>query len=59
MYKWFIILFVLVCIGLMYGRFEGLTKLINPYLSHLESHRTTIKKELVYYYNFHKMCVRE
>ena len=27
MNKWFIILFVLVCIGLMYGRFEGLTKL--------------------------------
>ena len=31
MNKWFIILFVLVCIGLMYGRFEGLTKLINSY----------------------------
>ncbi len=31
MNKWFIILFVLVCIGLMYGRFEGLIKLMNPY----------------------------
>ena len=31
MNKWFIILFVLVCIGLMYGKFEGLTKLMNPY----------------------------
>ena len=31
MNKWLVILFVLVCIGLMYGRFDGLTKLINPY----------------------------
>ena len=30
MKKWVILIFVLVCIGLMYGRFDALKKLINP-----------------------------
>ena len=51
--KWVIIIFVLVCIGLMYGRFDGLKNLINPLqnssVSSLELYKDVVERNGLYY----------